>query len=60
MYLFTYNTYVCVCIGYALQGHSSGVQAVAILKDRFLVSASDDYSLIVWDFGVGASQTNLT
>ena len=41
--------------GYALQGHTSGVQAVAVLKDRLLVSASDDYSLIVWDFGVGRS-----
>jgi WD40 repeat protein len=58
MYIYTHThtfTYVCVYIGYALQGHSSGVQAVAVLKDRFLVSASDDYSLIVWDFGVGAS-----
>ena len=54
---------VCVCYtvivfcimygrtGYALHGHCSGVQAVVVLKERFVISASDDYDLRVWDFG---------
>lgn len=37
--------------GYALHGHGSGVQAVAVVKERFLISASDDYDLRVHDFG---------
>ena len=41
--------------GYALQGHSSGVQAVVVLKDRFLISASDDYELRVWDFSASGN-----
>jgi len=28
------------------------VQAVVVLKERYLVSASDDYDLRVWDFAV--------
>ena len=41
--------------GYALQGHSSGVQAVVVMKDRFLISASDDYELRVWDFSASGN-----
>ena len=41
--------------GYALQGHSSGVQALVVLKDRFLISASDDYELRVWDFSASGN-----
>mmetsp|Transcript_12020 Transcript_12020/g.28734 ORF Transcript_12020/g.28734 Transcript_12020/m.28734 type:complete len:594 (+) Transcript_12020:260-2041(+) len=37
--------------GYALQGHNSGVQAVALVRDNYIISASDDYELRVWDFG---------
>ena len=37
--------------GYALQGHYSGVQEVVVIKGRFVISASDDYDIRVWDFG---------
>ena len=37
--------------GYALQGHCSGVQEVVVIKGRFVISASDDYDIRIWDFG---------